>query len=284
MIDLHTHSTASDGVLAPSELVAHAVAEGVTVLALTDHDTTKGLEEAKVAASIAGITFVPGIELQVQWPTGEFHLLGLDIKSITPKLQKIIDFLQNARKNRNIEIISRMNTAGINVSIDEIVNTYHVNTLGRPHIAAWMVDNNIVKNRQQAFDKYLAKGRPFHVEKVGASLDECIVAINECGAIPVIAHPLSLYVSWGKIEPVLKDLQERGVEGLEAWHPGARVVECERLEKMARKLGLFVTAGSDFHGKAVRPDRNLGKTAGNQVISDRFWSQELEPALLNRGC
>jgi predicted metal-dependent phosphoesterase TrpH len=280
MIDLHTHSTASDGVLAPSELILYAAEKGVSVLALTDHDTINGLAEAKKTAAEIGITFVPGIELQIQWPTGEFHLLGLGLKSIAPELEKIIHLLQNGRKNRNLEVFSRMNEAGFDISMEEMLNDYDIKTLGRPHIAAWMVDHKVVKNRQQAFDKYLAKGRPFFVERVGAGLDESIVAITESGGIPVLAHPLSLYVSWGKIEPVLQDLHERGVEGLEAWHPGAREVECVRLEKIARKLGFFVTAGSDYHGKAVRPDREVGKTAGGHIIENRFWVDELQPALL----
>jgi len=279
MIDLHTHSTSSDGVLSPTELVVYAAKRGVSVLALTDHDTVTGLAEAKQAASKIGITFVPGIELQIQWPTGEFHLLGLGLKTITPELEKIINLLQNGRKNRNLEVFSRMNEAGFDISLKEMMKDYNITTLGRPHIAAWMVDHKVVKNRQQAFDKYLAKGRPFFVERVSASLDESIVAITESGGIPVLAHPLSLYVSWGKIEPVLEDLHERGVEGLEAWHPGAREVECIRLEKLARKLGFFVTAGSDYHGKSVRPDREVGKTAGGHNIEDRFWTDELGPAL-----
>ncbi|OJF77218.1 MAG: phosphatase [Treponema sp. CETP13] len=279
MIDLHSHSTASDGVFSPSELVNYANKEGITVLALTDHDTIDGLAEAQKTALKTGITFVPGIEIQIQWPTGEFHLLGLSLKSISPTLVKIINLLQKGRKDRNLEIINRMNQAGMDITLEEVSKKYNVSTIGRPHIAAWMVDHGVVKKRQLAFDKYLAKGRPFYVERVGASLDEAIVAIKESGGIPVIAHPLSLYVSWGKIEPILKDIHDRGVEGLEAWHPGARVVECERLEKMAHKLGFFVTGGSDFHGQSVRTDRFLGKTAGNRTIDDRFWLEELQPAL-----
>ncbi|HZK19338.1 MAG TPA: PHP domain-containing protein [Treponemataceae bacterium] len=278
MIDLHTHSTASDGTLSPCELVNYAAEKNIGVLALTDHDTIEGLAEATVAAKNAKIQFIPGIELHIAWPTGEFHLLGLGIKSISQELVKIIDLLQKGRKKRNLEIISRMQEAGIDIKITDIKTT-NAKTIGRPHIATWMVEQKIVKNHQHAFDRYLAKGRPFFVERKGASLDESIGAITQSGGVPVLAHPLSLYVSWGKMEGVLQNLYERGIQGLEAWHPAARVVECERLEKLARHIGFFITAGSDFHGKTIRPDRAIGKTAGGKTIDDIFWTEELKPAL-----
>ena len=110
-------------------------------------------------------------------------------------------------------------------------------------------------------------------------LDEAVYAIKSSGGVPVIAHPLSLYISWGKIGPALQDVYNRGVQGLEAWHSGVRVTDALRLEELARKTGFFVTAGSDFHGEAVRADRRLGHTAGGRKIDDRFWEQELQPAL-----
>ncbi len=282
MIDLHVHSTASDGIYTPSQLVNLAAENGVSVLALTDHDTFSGVQEAALASQKAGITFVPGIELNISWPTGEFHLLGLGIHNPSPLLNEIVNNLQKDREKRNKTIIESMQNQGFDVSYEELKQSAGGECIGRPHIAAYMVEKKIVRHRQDAFDKYLAKGMPWYVPHTGAELDEAIVAINESGGVPVIAHPLSLYVSWGKIEGVLSDLHERGVEGLEAWHPGARVVDCSRLEEYARKLGFFVTAGSDFHGEAVRADRKLGRTAGKEKIDDRFWLEELKPVLDKR--
>ncbi len=279
MIDLHSHSNASDGLMSPVELVSYASSLGLSVLAITDHDTVAGLETASKTASKFHLTFVPGIEINIQWPTGEFHLLGYGLRSISEELKTIISKMQYSRRNRNEEIIALMKKSGIDISLEQMEMLYSTKSIGRPHFADFMLKNKIVKKRQAAFDLYLAKGRPWYVPHAGAELDDAVKAIKLSGAVPVIAHPLSLYISWGKIEPVLTDLHARGIEGLEAWHPGARVSSCVRLEKLARQIGFFITAGSDFHGKEVRVDRKLGKTSGDKKIDDSFWYDELLPHL-----
>ncbi len=279
MIDLHMHSSASDGSLTPSALIAYGASKGLQVMALTDHDTIAGLTEAQAAAHEHNINLIHGIELNIQWPTGEFHLLGLGIKKPYTSLLDIIAFLRKARNTRNEEIVKKMQSYGIKVSVEELKTMFLTESLGRPHIADFLVSKKIVKTRQKAFDKFLARNMPFYVPKVGANLDEAIVAIKDSGGIPVLAHPLSLYLSWGKIEPILQDIFDRGVEGMEAWHPGVRVVEAKRLEEMGKKIGYFITAGSDFHGEHVRSDRKMGKTSGGLAIDDRFWLNELQPRL-----
>lgn len=279
MIDLHSHSKASDGQYSPSELICNAAAENISVLALTDHDTVAGHAEALEASKKAGIIFVPGTELEIQWPTGEFHLLGLGLKSLSEKLMDIISFLQNERKSRNGKIIEKMQQDGIQITLEQLEELNPGKSLGRPHIADFLVSKKIVKNRQSAFDKFLARGRPWYVSRAGADLKEAVQAISDSGGIPVIAHPLSLYVSWGKLDGVLSEIFAAGVQGLEAWHPGARVVESMRLEELGRKIGFFITAGSDFHGEKIRADRKLGHSAGGRKIEDRFWTEELLPRL-----
>ena len=279
MIDLHSHSTASDGEFSPSELVALAIEKNVNVLALTDHDTFDGIEEGKQAAKNKNITFISGIELNIQRSRGEFHLLGLGIKEPSTSLIKICKELQEGRLSRNQQIIEKMQQDGFPVNYQELKEMFPTQILGRPHLAAYLVEKKVVKKRQLAFDKYLGKGRPYYVERRAADLYDAIYAIKDSGAVPVLAHPLSLYVSWGKMEETLADLKEAGIEGLEAWHPGTRVGEALRLEEMAKKLGFFVTAGSDFHGPNVRGDRKLGHTTGNRKIEDRFFYEELKPRL-----
>ncbi len=282
MIDLHSHSAASDGSLTPASLVRYAAEKGIRVLALTDHDTVDGLSEADNACRSAGITFVPGVELNIAWPTGEFHLLGLSLQTISPSLAKLLQDLQHSRIDRNKQILETMKNDGINISFEALSEYYDTKSLGRPHIADFLVKNKFAKTVQQAFDKFLGKGRPYYVGRQGLNLDEAVKAVLDCGGIPVLAHPMSLYVSWGKLEPVLTDLFERGIQGLEAWHPGARVGECIRLEELGKKIGYFITAGSDFHGEKVRKDRKIGHTAGMKKIEDRFWTEELEPAIRKR--
>lgn len=279
MIDLHTHSKASDGNLSPHDLVAKAREKGISVLALTDHDTTDGLEEAAQAALEHNITLVPGIELNISWPTGEFHLLGLGLTHTHPLLQAIITELRNQRKNRNHDIIKKMQQDGFNISQEALLEAFPESTLGRPHIAAHLVKVGACKNVQQAFDRYLGKGRPYYIHRAGADLSSSVEAIKASGGIPVLAHPLSLYISWGKIEPVLKELRETGVEGLEAYHSGARRPEGIRLEQIGKTLGYLITGGSDFHGEGLRKDRKLGYGSGGEKLQHQLWTEELLPHL-----
>ncbi len=279
MIDLHTHSTASDGSLSPADLVARAREKGVTVLALTDHDTTAGLAEAAHAAKAQGITLVPGIELNITWPAGEFHLLGLGLTHTHPRLQHIIKDLVEQRKSRNKNIIRKLQQDGFDIDEDRLQKAFPQATLGRPHIAAQLVKTGACKTVQQAFDRYLGKGRPYYTHREGADLQESIQAIQDSGGVPVLAHPLSLYISWGRLEPVLAELREMGVAGLEAYHSGARRTEGIRLEEIGRRQGFFITGGSDFHGENVRKDRRLGYGAGGEKLPQRLWTEELLPRL-----
>lgn len=271
MIDLHVHTTASDGQYTPTEIIKAAAEKDISVIAITDHDTIEGIDEGAAAAREFGVTFVPGCELNINFPTGEFHLLGLGLKNISSSFTDLLENLVKNRNLRNEQIIEKIRADGIDLTLEEMKADFPGNVIGRPHFAAELVKKGIVKNRQLAFDKYLAKGRPWYVERVGSNLDEAIVAIKESGGVPVIAHPMSLYLSWGKLPDALQNIFERGVMGLEAFHPGARVTDCLRLEEVARKIGFFVTAGSDFHGEKIRADRKLGHTCGNKKIDDKYW-------------
>ncbi|MBR4179899.1 MAG: PHP domain-containing protein [Treponema sp.] len=273
MIDLHVHTTASDGQYTPSQIIEFAHDKNIGVIAITDHDTVAGIDEGRKAAKKLGVTFVPGTELNISFPTGEFHLLGLGFKQISPSLTILLDNLVKNRELRNVQIIEKMREGGVDITLEEMQADFPDTVLGRPHFAAELVKKKVVKTRQQAFDRYLAKGRPWYVQRVGSNLDEAIVAIKESGGVPVIAHPMSLYLSWGKLPDALQDFYERGVMGLEAFHPGARVTECLRLEELAKKIGYFVTAGSDFHGEKIRADRKLGHTCGGRKIEDDVWDK-----------
>jgi len=282
MIDLHTHSTASDGSYSPAALIAQAAKRGLTAIALTDHDTIGGLPEAALAAVERGIRFIPGVELEIDWNQGgEFHLLGLGINSPTLAFKAAIEELARRRLERNLEIVEKMNKAGISVSYDDIVALAgglkaDEHSIGRPHFAAFLAKRKIVKNREQAFRRYLGKGKPFYIPKTGLEFEKAVEVIKESGGIAVLAHPMSLYTAWGRLPDLIKNLKENGLDGLEAWHPNAKVTECKRLEELGKKLGLCVTAGSDFHGEG-RPDRKLGITAGGKKIEEQFL--ELPPFL-----
>ncbi|MGL4982766.1 MAG: PHP domain-containing protein [Treponemataceae bacterium] len=270
MIDLHTHSTASDGELSPADLILYAMKNKVTALALTDHDTVAGICEAKNQADIAGLAFVSGIELNIEWRTGEFHLLGYGINTECGELLAVIEDLQEGRRNRNEQIIAAMQNDGLDVHLSELIDVSKTDCIGRPHIARYLYEKKIVKTPQKAFDLYLGKNRKYFTERYGCPLEKATSAIKKAGGIAVLAHPLSLYVSWGKIDATIAELAEKGIQGLEAWHPAARVTECERLEQLAKRHNLIVTAGSDFHGQSLRKDRKIGFTGGDMPIDEKF--------------
>ncbi len=275
MIDLHVHTTASDGQYTPSQIISKAAEKNIKVIAITDHDTTAGLTEAHEAGKKLGLTVVGGIEINITFPTGEFHLLGLSLKEPSKSLNIIVENVIKNRNERNLEMIQKMQADGVGVTMEELEADFPGTVIGRPHFAAELVKHGVVKTRQQAFDQYLARGRKWYVPRVCTNLDEAIVAIRESGGVPVVAHPMSLYLSWGRLPDFLSDCYEKGVVGIEAFHPGARVTECLRLEELGRKIGFVITAGSDFHGEKIRSDRRLGHTAGGKKIDDKYYYEEL---------
>ena len=162
MIDLHVHTTASDGQYKPAEIIQKAAEKNIKVIAITDHDTTAGLEEAKEAGKKLGITVVPGIEINITFPTGEFHLLGLGLKEPSKSLNTIVENVIKNRHDRNQQIIEKMNADGVPLTLEELQEDYPDTVIGRPHFAAELVKYKVVKTRQQAFDQYLARGRKWY--------------------------------------------------------------------------------------------------------------------------
>jgi predicted metal-dependent phosphoesterase TrpH len=283
MRDLHTHSHASDGSLSPALLIREAVRLGISALALTDHDSIKGLSFARNEAESLGIRFIPGIEIEINHPyPGQFHLLGLGIGRPSPAFIEAVEGLSRLRGERNREILDRMSWIGVEADREELLRLARwdsaagpeeepdydpISSIGRPHFAALLVERGIVKNTEQAFNRYLTPGKPLYVPKAGLDFDRAQALIRESGGLPILAHPMSLYVSLNRLPALLEDLKDRGLAGIEAWHPAAKPRECYRLEELARKLGFYVSAGSDFHGKA-RPGRSLGHSCAGRRIED----------------
>jgi predicted metal-dependent phosphoesterase TrpH len=283
LIDLHTHSNASDGSESPSSLIEKAEQRSLAALALTDHDTIGGLPEAAKAAGERGLHFISGIELEIEWnqeTEGEFHLLGLGLRKPSADFTAAVEELARRREKRNLEIIDKMNKAGMPVSYDEVKALSGGHSVGRPHFADLLVKSGMVSSRDQAFIQYLGRGKPFYMRKAGLEFDRAVKVIRESGGIAVLAHPMSLYIVWRKLPEFVKNLKERGLDGIEAWHPAAKVSACKRLEALGKRLGLFITAGSDFHGE-TRPDRKLGITAGGKPIDEAFL-EALPDLLWNR--
>ena len=274
MVDLHSHSTASDGRLSPAGLVALAASRGLKALALTDHDTVAGLGEAEQAAGAAGIRFVPGIELEVESSTGEFHLLGLGLSQWKTAWARRLDEIQLLREERNRRIFAKMTQAGIRGGYDEVRALAQGGQVGRPHFAQFLVNRGKVETIQDAFHHFLGAGRQFYEKKAALPLPRALELVHEGGGLAVVAHPTSLQLTFGELEERFAEWQALGLDGVEAWHPGTEPRHCRRLETAARRLGLKVSAGSDFHGEN-RPDRQLGLTSGGRPIDDSVLEELL---------
>ena len=276
LVDLHTHSDASDGDYSPAILVQEAKKNGLKALALTDHDTLGGLKSAESEAQTAGIRFIPGIELSISWtgegdipglgPGGELHLLGLGLWSPSPAFLDAVTQLENRREARNREILDRMHELSIEASWEELLAMSGGHSIGRLHFASLLIKKKVVRNVDQAFSRYLRPGMPLYVPKTGLAFAEATALIRESGGISVLAHPMSMFVAWGRLPGLVQALQERGLMGIEAWHPTTKPKSCRRLEELGKTLGLYITEGSDFHG-AVRPERKLGYSSRGREIS-----------------
>ncbi|MDA3851335.1 MAG: PHP domain-containing protein [Spirochaetaceae bacterium] len=267
MIDLHSHTTHSDGTLTPEQLVDLAIKQGVTHLGITDHDCCTALNPAISYSKEKDIVIIPGIEIEVNFQPGEFHLLGLNLKDWANDLNKTMQSILEKRHTRNMELIKTMNNQGFPITFQDVQRVAPGNIIARPHFAQVMKEKGLVKNTKEAFDKYLAPGRPYYVKKEGLSLEEALDLVHRAGGKSVLAHPLSLYISWGKMKETLMGFKDRGLQGIEAWHSGARLSQAARFSQLAKELGFFITGGSDFHGSETN-DRQLGRGPGKRPLEE----------------
>lgn len=269
MIDLHTHSLKSDGSFTPKDLITRAAELGLKAIALTDHDTVDGLDDALAAASSFGIAFVPGVELEIEYQGGEFHMLGLGLKKWHGDFYDRLVELKRIRLERNLKILDKIKNAGIPADLAEIEEIAGEDVIARPHFAKLLVRKGAAYSLQDAFNKYLDVGKPFYESKKNITEDEAISLIRKAGGYPVIAHPFSLKLSWEDMEKKFKELKSLGLSGIEAYYAAYSMKNCRRLGKLARKLGLVCSAGSDFHGTFM-DNRELGQLTAGKKIPDKF--------------
>jgi len=253
MIDLHTHSTASDGTLSPSELVRHALEKNIQAIALTDHDTVEGLEEALAEGISCGVEVVPGIEISALYPNSTLHILGYYIDHHDDQFQQNISTLQKARKERNPKIIKKLQNLGISIELEEVITESKTGQVGRPHFAQVLLKKGYVKNTRQAFEKYLKKGAPAYADKFRYSPRDAIAHIRDCRGIPVLAHPKTLdYHGEKELESIIVSMIDYGLMGIEAFYTEHSKTQNRLYERIAKKYNLLVTGGTDFHGKNIK--------------------------------
>ncbi len=270
MIDLHSHSTASDGSLSPSELMIHGSKLGLRALALTDHDTVAGIAEARAKAAELDLKFISGVEIEIDFDPGEFHLLGLGVDETEGELLEALSELADARKRRNESMVELFRGEGMAMDLEKMGSLAGTERVGRPHMAEALVEMGVVRTKQEAFDKYLAKGRPFYLPKDCLPLSRALHLIRQAKGVAVVAHPYSLFISKPKLSARMDEWKDLGIEGIEAYHPAAKLGQCRILENMARERGFLVTAGSDFHN-FKKPECGLGRTAGGIPIADSYY-------------
>ncbi|RKX39717.1 MAG: phosphoesterase [Verrucomicrobia bacterium] len=272
MIDLHTHSVYSDGTNTPAELVSMAAERGLGALALTDHDTVKGIPELLATAEAASVEAVPGIELSAECERGTMHILGYFIDHTCPILLEKIEKIRTGRDIRNVEILKKLNKLGYRLLWEDVERQAGLDVVGRPHIAAALLERGHVKSKKAAFDLLLAKGRPGYVERDRYSAKECIDLIREAGGVSVLAHPATIYLPDEQLRILVGELKEHGLGGIEAHYAEYRPENIRKFTEWAEELELICTGGTDFHG-ANSPDLKLGTGFGQLRVPDEALDQ-----------
>ena len=261
-IDLHTHSTASDGSLPPREVVLQAHSIGLKAVALTDHDTTAGLPEALAAGRETGIEVIPGCELSVSSQPGNMHIIGLWLPEHPGRLETVLEGLRAKRHDRNRVIVEKLQGLGMNISYEEVLDLAGPSAVGRPHIARVMVNKNILSNVTQAFQQYLGpKGRAY-VPKEKLTPEQAITLLKEEQATVILAHPFTLNLTGTRLDQEIGRLKKLGLDGMEAIYSVHSQKQTAEYMNLCRKYDLVVSAGSDFHGKEVKPNIALGTGKG----------------------
>jgi len=243
--DLHLHSHYSDGTFPPAEVVRRAAAAGLAAIALTDHDTVDGLPEFLTAAAAAGLHAIPGVELSVDEGDREIHLLGYLVRWEDAAFRAALARFAAERRTRAATMLSRLQAMGARVPMEAVERAAGRGTLGRPHVAAALVEAGVVGSVQEAFDRYLGRGRPAYVPRTGFTAAGAIALIRAAGGIPVLAHP----VRSGMLGEVPR-LVRQGLRGLEAYHPAQDAADTLAVCRSAEEHGLLLTGGSDWHGDA----------------------------------
>lgn len=277
MIDLHTHSTASDGTFSPSRLIAQAENVGLHALALTDHDTVDGLEEALRASKNARVLFVPGVELSARVDRGSLHIVGLCIDPWDAHMRRVLRDLVEMRNARNAKIIKKLNELGIDVTLDDVAKKAGGHVLGRPHFAAVLIEKGLAKSPADAFGRYLSPKGSAYVQKERLEKRQAIELIRRAGGLPVLAHPNQTMLDGPDLEKLVKELADLGLEGIEAYYSGYSPPQVKRYRRLGEKYNLVLSGGSDFHGDAKKAIA-LGTGPGSLRVPDELLEPIFERA------
>lgn len=268
-VDLHCHSTASDGRLTPQKLVERATQMGLRALALTDHDTIGGLAALHAAAKGTTLETISGVEISADYTKGTLHIVGLFVDAANESFRAFLKKLADGRNVRNPLIVEKLRALGFEITMKEVEDEAGIGaegggggaidkSIGRPHISAVLIKKGFVRSKQEAFDKYLAKGQPAYVTRFVASPEESIAQIHSSGGIAVLAHPTYLKAeSAVEMERIIGDLKSKGLDGIEVQYSTHTPEQTELCAGLAKKFDLTPSGGSDFHGETGRSGRSV---------------------------
>lgn len=254
-IDLHIHSTASDGKLSPEEIVTRAAGLGLTTISLADHDTVDGIAPAlKAAQGFPGLEMIPGIEISTDSPQSEVHVLGYFIDYTSPELRAALERMRHSRRERALGMIAKLDSLGIHIEWQRVREIAGSGSIGRPHIAQAMLEKNYIASIKEAFTKYIGRGKPAYVERIKTTPVEAVELILKADGLPVLAHPLTV----SDLEKMLFKLKMAGLVGIEAYYNGYTADETNQLLSLASRHKLIATGGSDYHGLDESTETMIG--------------------------
>lgn len=280
-IDLHIHTTVSDGTSTPAQILSLARELELGAIAITDHDTLDGVKEALRLGIPPSVQFLTGVEISATPPPpfrcpGSFHILGYGIRPEDPGLNQILFQLQDARKNRNPRIIERLNQLGLDITLEEVKQIAGDGLLGRPHMARLMVKKGYARSISDAFDNYLGKGKPAYVDKFRVNTSQAIMLISSAGGFPILAHPYLLETESEKeLEDLVIMMKSIGLKGLEVYYPEDPPEFTALCVALAQKYGLLMTGGTDFHG-SLKPEIQMGIGKGDFFVPYEIYEKLLQ--------
>lgn len=266
-VDLHLHSTASDGKYSPATLVAKAAELGLKVISLTDHDSIDGIIPAlKAAKAFPGLTFIPGVEISTDLPDGEAHVLGYFIDYTSPELEKELERFRSSRLGRGRKMVAKLAELGIKIDWPRVQQIAGDGAIGRPHVAQAMLEKGYVKTFEEAFDKYIGRGGPAYVEREKITPEEAVALIVRAKGLPVLAHPFTVKDP----EAIVISLKAAGLIGIEAYYKDNTPEQTAAALKLAEKYGLIATGGTDYHGIGDSREVMMGGTEVPMSAADRL--------------
>lgn len=283
LIDLHVHSNVSDGTLSPDDLVNYASQRGVSVMALTDHDTTLGIDRALTQAAVlqsrgVDIRIIPGIEISAAYADHDIHILGYYINHLDSGLNNILKDAMSERDRRNAKMVELFRASGIPVTLEELKSYGENTTVTRAHFAHFLIEKGYCKTSNEAFDRYLGYNCPYYVNRRYLSRETAVKAIRDAGGIAVLAHPLLYKLKSGELNELIAELKDYGLQGIETYYSANISNDEDTLRHLALKHNLVMTGGSDFHGNN-KPQIEIGTGRGNLRVPKAVVT-ELEKLLV----